>query len=290
MQPNTLGAVLMVVSMACFTLNDTLMKLTAGAVPLFQLLFLRGVLTCGLILASRGRLGALHFDIAARDWLLIGLRSLAEVLTAYFFLSALFNMPIANVTAILQVLPLMVTLASALFLREVIGWPRMMAIAVGFVGVLMIVKPGTDGFTIWSVYALVAVLCVTARDLITRAMSPSVPSMTVTLATAFGVMVAFGAASAFQPWAPVTVQSGVLIAGAAVFIMGGYFFSVQVMRVADVGATAPFRYSGLVWALIVGWIVFGDWPDALTLLGAGIVVATGMFTLYRERRAGGSSR
>ena len=117
MSPNMLGAVLMMASMACFTLNDTFMKLTAGAIPLFQLLFLRGALTTVFILALRDRLGRVHFNIAPRDWAWVGLRSLSEVLTAYCFLNALFNMPLANVTAILQVLPLSVTLASALILR-----------------------------------------------------------------------------------------------------------------------------------------------------------------------------
>ena len=284
MSPNTLGALLMMASMACFTLNDTFMKLTNGAIPLFQLLFLRGALTSGLILVTRGHLGALHFDIDRRDWTLIALRSAAEVATAYFFLNALFNMPLANLTAIFQALPLTVTLASALFLREPVGWPRLAAIAVGFVGVLLIVRPGTAGFNVWSIYALVAVLCVTARDLVTRRLSPGVPSMTVTLATAVSVMAAAGLASLGAPWAPVGWTEAGLIAGSAVFILGGYACSIQVMRVADVSATAPFRYTGLIWALALGWFIWGDWPATLTLVGAAIVVATGLFTLYRERR------
>ncbi len=284
MSSNTLGALLMMVSLACFTFSDTFMKLLAGVVPLFQLLFLRGLLTTALIIGLRGKLGTLHFNIARRDWWLIALRCLTEVLTAYFFLTALFHMPLANVSAILQALPLTVTLGAALFLREAVGWQRMAAIAVGLCGVMMIVQPGTDGFTIWSIYALIAVALVTARDLITRQLSPDVPSITVTLVTAAGVTIPFGIASIFQPWVPVGASEGLLILGAAVFVLGGYYFSVRVMRVADPSFTAPFRYSGLVWALIVGWLVFGDWPGPLTMSGAVIVVATGLFTLYRERR------
>ncbi|MBD3665973.1 DMT family transporter [Sulfitobacter aestuariivivens] len=287
MSPNMIGALLMIASMACFTLNDTFMKLTAGAIPLFQLLFLRGALTTSLIVALKGRLGQMHFDISRRDWVLIGLRAGAEVLTAYFFMTALFHMPLANVTAILQALPLTITLASALILREAVGWQRMAAIAIGFIGVLMIVKPGADGFTIWSIYALIAVVLVTTRDLITRRLSPSVPSMTVTLVTAVGGMVTYGLASLSTDWVAVTSVQMLLIAGSAIFILGGYFFSVQVMRVADVSFTAPFRYTGLVWALIIGWFVFDHWPGALTMAGAGVVVATGLFTLYRERKLAG---
>jgi S-adenosylmethionine uptake transporter len=284
MSPNLIGALLMVASMACFTFNDTLLKLIAGAVPLFQLIFLRSAITSVLILVTRGRLGPLHFSVTGRDWFYMGLRAGAEVITAYFFLSALIHMPLANVTAILQVVPLSVTLASALILREAVGWRRMVAVAIGFVGVLMIVKPGAEGFNIWSVYALIAVLGVTLRDLATRQLSPIVPSMTVTLVTAVAVTFAAGLASLSEPWAAIDLQTGGMIAASGVFILGGYFFSIQVMRVGDISFTAPFRYTGLVWALILGFVVFGDWPGYWTLAGAAIVVGTGLFTLYRETR------
>lgn len=284
MSPNLRGALFMMATMACFTFNDTLVKMTEGAVPLFQLIFLRGVLTSLLIVGARGRLGKMHFDITRRDWALIGLRSCAEVTATFLFLSALFNMPLGNATAILQALPLTVTLASAVVLGEAVGWRRMTAIAIGFVGVLLIVKPGAAGFTIWSLYAVGAVCCVTVRDLVTRELSPEVPSISVTLISAMTVMAGAGIVSAFQPWAPVTGADGLLIAGAAIFILGGYYFSIRVMRVGDVSFVAPFRYTGLVCALILGWLVFDEWPDNWTLLGAAIVVGTGAFTLYRERQ------
>ena len=285
MAPNLRGALLMMASMAAFTLNDSLLKLTDGALPLFQLLFLRGVLTTLLIFGLARSLGTIHFEISRRDWGLIVLRSLAEIGAAYFFLTALFSMPLANVTAILQVLPLTVTLGSALFFGEAVGWRRMLAIFIGFSGMLLIVRPGPDGFNIFALYALIAVVCVTVRDLSTRRLSSGVPSLTVTLTASLGITLFSGFASLGNEWMPVTLQQGALVAGASVFILGGYLFSVLVMRIGDVSFVAPFRYSGLIWALILGWFLFGDWPDALTLLGAAIVVATGLFTLYRERAA-----
>ena len=284
MSPNLTGALLMMASMACFTVNDSLLKATDGAVPLFQLIFLRGALTTLLIFGSAGRLGSMSLrGIGRADWKLIGLRCIGEIAAAYFFLSALFHMPLGNVTAILQALPLSITLVSALMFREAVGWRRMAAIGVGFVGVLLIVRPGTDGFNIWSIYALLAVLCVTLRDLSTRRLSPGVPSMTVTLVTAVAIMIASGLAALSAPWAPITPPLGMMILGSSVFVLGGYFFSVRVMRIGDVSFVAPFRYTGLIWALLLGWFVFGDWPSGLTLLGAGIIVGTGLFTLYRER-------
>lgn len=285
MSPNMVGAVVMMASMACFTLNDTLIKLTDGQIPLAQLVVMRGVMTLALILTFGRFLGAMHFNMSRRDWKWVGLRSASELATTYFFLNALLNMPLPNVTAILQVVPLCVTLASAVVFREQVGWRRMGAVGVGFIGVLLIVRPGTDGFTVWSVYALMAMLFVTIRDLITRQLSADVPSMTVTLITALTITTAACVAlvGGGSPLVEVDTGQVALLAGSAIFIMGGYYFSILVMRIADVSATAPFRYTGLIWALIIGWFVLGDWPAPLTLIGAGIVVGTGLFTLYRER-------
>ncbi|MEP1651963.1 MAG: DMT family transporter [Paracoccaceae bacterium] len=283
MTSNLAGALLMMASMACFTLNDALLKATNGDLPLFQLLFLRGIFAMFFIAVLAGGRRANFCSVAGRDWMLISLRSVSEIGAAYFFVTALLKMPLANVTAILQILPLTVTLGSALFFREAVGWRRMLAIGIGFCGMLMIVRPGTDGFNIWSIYALAAVACVTARDLVTRRMSPSVPSLLVTLSASAAVLIAFGAASLSIEWMPVSFELGSLVVASSVFIVGGYHFSVQVMRQGDVSFIAPFRYTGLIWALVLGWFVFGDWPSALTVLGAGIIVATGLFALYRER-------
>lgn len=284
MSANINGALLMIASMACFTFNDAFLKATNGELPLFQLLFLRGLLATAFIAALAHRNKAWRFDISIRDWSFICMRSVAEVAAAIFFVTALLNMPLANATAILQMLPLTITLGSALFLREAVGWRRFAAIAVGFLGMLLIVRPGADGFSIWSVFAVLAVFCVTVRDLSTRRISAQVPSLLVTFAASLSVLVASGLASLFTDWAPVTPQLGGMVFAASVFIIGGYFFSVQVMRAGDVSFIAPFRYTGLIWALLLGWLFFGDWPTPLTLLGAGLIVATGLFTFYRERQ------
>ena len=283
MSANQIGALFMMASMACFTLNDTFMKVTNGAIPLFQLLFLRGILTTLLIILLARWLNALHFNIARRDWGLIGLRSASEMATAYFFITALFNMPLANVTATLQALPLTVTLGGALLFREKVGWRRMSAILIGFIGMLLIVRPGAEGFNIYGIYALLAVLGVTIRDLVTRQLSADVPSMTVTLAASVTVMGFSGAASLTTPWVAISGMHALMVIGSSICIFGGYYFNVRVMRVGEISFIAPFRYTGLIWALVLGWLVFGDWPAPLTLLGAGIVVTTGLFTLYRER-------
>ncbi|MEQ6201865.1 DMT family transporter [Sulfitobacter sp. HNIBRBA2951] len=283
MSPNFTGALLMTASMASFVFNDTFLKLTGGVIPLFQLIFVRGILATVLIVFLARMLGALRFDLLRRDKIIIALRGLAEIATSYFFLNALFNMPLGNLNAIMQVVPLTVTLGTALIFREAVGWRRMLAILIGLFGVMLIIRPGAEGFNLWSLYALGAVFCVTLRDLVTRRLSPDVPGMTVTAGSTVALMVAAGLASTTENWVAISATNATYICGSAVVILFGYYFSIQAMRVGDVSFNAPFRYTGLIGAMIIGYLVFDEVPRSLTVLGAAIVVGTGIFTLYRER-------
>ncbi|HGG05281.1 MAG TPA: DMT family transporter [Aliiroseovarius sp.] len=281
---NMRGAGLMMVAMAAFTFNDTAMKTLAGEVPLFQAIFMRGMLTTLWLFLLGRAMGGLKFDLTRRDWGAIALRSVCEGAATFLFLTALFHSPIANVTAILQSLPLTVALAAALFLREPLGWRRIIAILVGLAGVLLIVRPGGDGFNIYSLYALAAVGFVTIRDLSVRRLSADVPSLTVAMVGAGSITLAAGLASAGAGWQAIELRSGAMIVLASLFILAGYLSSVMTMRQGEIGFIAPFRYTGILWALLLGWLVFGEWPDRLTLIGAAIVVAMGAFTLYREQQ------
>ncbi|NIZ14237.1 DMT family transporter [Phaeobacter sp. HF9A] len=286
LSPNQQGALLMLGSMACFTCNDTLVKLVGETVPLWQMVTVRGALASLLLLGLAQKLGALRFRFGRRDWALVLARCGAEMGATYFFLSALLQLPLANVTAVLQMLPLTVTLAAALFLKERVGWRRSLAILLGFGGMLLIVRPGSADFGAATFYALLSVVLLTLRDLLTRQMSAAVPSLTVTFLAAFSVML-FGVglgASAGEGWQPIGLREYALLGATSVLILLAYLFAVMTIRVGEVSAVAPLRYTGLVWALVLGWLIFGEWPSALTLLGAGIVVAAGMFTLLRERQ------
>ncbi|MEP4196471.1 MAG: DMT family transporter [Aliishimia sp.] len=283
MNPNISGALFMMASMFSFTVNDAFIKMTNGAIPLCQLLLFRGALATVLFFGLAVALRGLRFDLGRKAWGLVLMRCGAEVGAAYFFLTALLHLPLANVSAVLQALPLAVTLGAFLVFKEPVGWRRAGAIIVGFFGMLLIVRPGADGFSIWSIYALIAVCFVTARDLITRKLPKDAPSLTVALSTSAAVTVFFGVASLSEPWVALTPNLTWLICGSAFFILGGYFFSIQTMRVGEVSFVAPFRYTSLIWALLLGFFVFGDWPETLTFVGAGIIVSAGLFTFYRER-------
>ena len=199
------------------------------------------------------------------------------------FLVALMHMPLANLSAIMQSLPLAVALGAAVAFGDPLGWRRMTAIGIGFVGVLIIIRPGTEGFDVWSVMALGSVLAVVVRDLAARSLSRGIPSLTVAVWASISVTVMGVPVALVEGWEPVTLVEALWLGVAAVNLIVGYQTVVMVMRVGDIGFVAPFRYMSLIWALILGWMIFGSFPDRLTLVGSGIVVATGLFTIWRER-------
>jgi drug/metabolite transporter (DMT)-like permease len=283
MSDNMRGAALMTGAMTAFTFNDAFMKSLGDAIPLFQAIVIRGIGATLFLIVLTMYVGQLRLDASRRDWTLMLIRALAEMAGTYFFLTALFHMPFANLAAIMQSLPLTVTLVGALFLGEAVGWRRLAAILVGFVGVLLIVKPGPDSFTIDAAYGLATVGCVTIRDIVSRMISPATPSLLVATVSALGVTLFAAVGSVFVEWQPFTGHVAFHLGGAMLFLIFGYLFSVAAVRIGDLGFVAPFRYTGLVVALVVGVVVFNTFPDPLTLLGAGVVVATGLFTLYRER-------
>ena len=179
--------------------------------------------------------------------------------------------------------PLMVAALSVPFLGERVGWRRWLAIAIGLAGVLIIIRPGMEGFSVYSIWALVAVGCVTIREIATRKLSADLPSLPVALATAIAIG---GLGAVMLPaveWAPVSASALSLICGASLAIIGGYLFSVMTIRIGDIGFVAPFRYTAMVWALILGLLLFGEFPDTPTITGTVIIILTGLYSLHRER-------
>lgn len=281
---NTRAALFMLIGSSAFAVNDTFLKLLGSELTAFQILAMRGAVVTALfgVLVWRSRITFAQLNSSDRRFLL--LRSGAEAMAAYFFFNALFNMPLANVTAILQVVPLSVALAAWLILREPLGWRRLSAILIGFCGVLIIVRPGGADFGAPSVFALLTVVMVTIRDLSTRVMTKTVPSSLVACTTSLGVTL-FGMAGAMtETWVlPSQIAFGWL-AGTVVFSFIGYYLIVLAMRTGELTFVAPFRYAGLLAALVLGWFVLDEWPDPLTFVGGGIVVLTGIYALYRERQ------
>jgi drug/metabolite transporter (DMT)-like permease len=278
------GAVFMMLAMVFFTINDTCMKALSSELPLFQSIALRGVGTTVALLALMAALRQRISVPLPRDRWLILVRTAGEAAGAFTFIGALYHLPISDTTAILQATPLAVTLAGALFLGEPVGWRRLSAILVGFFGVMLIVQPGGDSFSPYTLLPLACVIAVVIRDLATRRLSAEVPSLVVATAAGVGVTLAAGLLSLAEDWAPVDGRALLLLSGAVVFVLLGYVTSIQTMRVGEIAFIAPFRYTGLVVAIVVGFLVFGEVPDGWMLTGSLLVVGTGLFTFWRERR------
>ncbi len=245
---------------------------------------MRGAITTILVYAVARRLGALdHLRTILQPLILC--RISFETIAAVAFLSALGQIPLANTSAILQSLPLAVTLGAALVYREPVGWRRWAAIGFGFIGVLVIIKPGPEGFTLASLYVVLSVVTAAGRDLVTRKIDPRVSSLTVTLFTAASISVAgLCLVPAFGGWRPLSLDAFATLALASTFLFVGYQAIIMAMRLGEISFIAPFRYTSLLWAVILGMVFFGERPDLSMAVGATIVIGSGLYTFYREKK------
>ena len=282
MSENFRGAIIMMVCMSAFVLNDAFVRLAGDSLPLAQILFIRGLITTVVLLAIAIYGGLFSSTVSKKDKWCIFFRSLAEALTTYFLLTAVLNMPFANVTAILQILPMTVTLAAAFVFKEKVGITRITLILIGFFGVLLIINPLVDGFNLYAIYALVAVFLITIRDLITRKISSTVPTLLPTVSASFGVLLFSVILLINTPLQPLNTQNTLFILSAAFFIIFGYYTAVLVMRGGEISFISPFRYSAILFALILGLIFFDEKPDKTAFLGIVIVMLAGIFLMSRN--------
>ena len=282
MSANFRGALIMMVCMSAFVLNDAFVRLAGNSLPLAQILFIRGLITTIVLLTFAIYGGVFSSKVSKKDKWRIFFRSIAEALTSYFFLTAVMNMPFANVTAILQILPMTVTLAAAFVFKEKVGIIRITLILAGFLGVVLIINPSTDGFNLYAIYALIAVFLITTRDLITRKISSSVPTLLPTVSASFGVLIFSVFLLINTPFQPLNTQNSLFILLAAFFIIFGYYTAVLVMRSGEISFISPFRYSAILFALILGLIFFDEKPEKTAFFGIVIVMVAGIFLMLRN--------
>ncbi|MFZ1816174.1 MAG: DMT family transporter [Rhizobiaceae bacterium] len=281
---NFRGAAYMTASMLAFSINDLIMKFIGGSLNLGQAVMIRGLFASMVIFALAWKLGQMRPLSHALKPLLF-MRACGEAMATFLFIKALFHMPMANLSAIMQSLPLALTLSAAFFFGEHVGWRRYTAIFFGILGVLMIVRPGLTGFNVYSVYVLGAVAGCVIRDLATRRLSGDVPSLFITLVTALFVTIMGAGVAFFEDWRPVEWHHLLFLGSTSLFLMYGYFSTVAAVRIGDIGFVSPFRYSILIFAIAGAWLFFSEIPDTMTLAGSLVVVATGIYTLYREHVA-----
>lgn len=282
---NIRGAILMVLSMAGFAVEDMFIKLLADAISVGQILTMLGIggsLAFGAIVLAKGE------ALFSRDMLSapIFLRGIGDLVGALAFVSAIVLTPISSASAILQATPLAVTLGAALFLGEPVGWRRWSAIFVGLIGVLLIIRPGLESFEVLSLLALLAVFALALRDLATRRTPANISTMQLSF-LGFVVIIPAGILLMVFTGSSVVSLNGTewtYITAALGIGLFAYYGIVAAMRIGDVGFVTPFRYVRLVIALIIGVAVFDESPDTLTLIGAAIIVASGIYTILRERK------
>ena len=290
MSENFRGAVLMMICMAAFVLNDAFVRLAGDSLPLAQILFYRGLLTTITLVLVALYTGVFKLKVPRQDKWLIFFRSVTEALTAYFLLTAVMNMPFANVTAILQILPMTVTLAAAIFFKEKVGLFRILLIFLGFFGVILIINPAKDGFNMYAGYALISVFLITTRDLLSRKLSVDVSTLIPTVSASFGVLlfsIILTINTAFQP---LNLENSFFIGSAAFFIIFGYYTAVLVMRAGEISFISPFRYTAVLFALILGFIFFNERPDKTALLGMIIVMFSGIVLMIRNNSVNKASQ
>lgn len=272
----------MLASMAGFVVNDTFVKLASAEMAAPQIMALRGAMATLLLFALARWRGAFR-PVRTIMRPIVLLRTAADIGATLSYITALGHLPIANTTAIFQALPLTVTVGAAVFLKEPVGWRRWTATGIGFLGVMIIVRPGLEGFTAFSLYVLASVVFAALRDLATRRMPRDIPSLYISMTTALAVTLTGGLLAPFYAWAPVEARHVAYLAFAAIAIGIGYICIVEAMRVGEMGFVAPFRYSILIYALLIGLLVFGETPDGFVIAGSLVIVASGAYTLYRER-------
>ena len=271
----------MVAAMACFILNDTCVKTIGTSLPLGEIISIRGVLSVlviAVICVQQGVLGSLPSLFMPN----VMARSLLDVAGTFMFLTALVHMPIANLTAILQSVPLAVVLVSVIFLKEKVGLRRTAAILAGFIGVLLIVKPSPSTFTIYELLALGIVFILAFRDLITKRIPAHIPTFIIALANACFVALGGIVFGLYQGFQKVELWQFGLLCAAAILLASGYMFMVATLRLGDLSATAPFRYSNVLFAIILGMVVFSEYPDAVSYAGMALVIGAGIYAAHRE--------
>ncbi len=283
MTANQRGIALMVLSMAGFSVEDAFIKAAARIVPIGQVVLLTG-LALALVFALLCRLrGHAILSRAAFSRPLLT-RSAGELAGTLGVVMALATVPLSAFSAILMATPLVVTALAGLILGEPVGWRRWAAVLTGFAGVMLVLAPGAIDFDPHLLWCVLAVFGLAVRDLVTRLTPVQVPTFVVaTWGNATVALLGAGIIAAQGRLAPVPALTGSQIAGAVTIGTFAYWAIVEAMRAGEVSVVAPFRYSRIVFGLALGVLIFGERLGAQALAGTALIIAAGLYALYRER-------
>ncbi len=280
--PARRAIVLMVGASACFATNDALVKFVSQSLPSGQVILLRSLIAAALILLVARHTGATRQLGLARGPRVLW-RSVADAFGTSMYLLSLFHLPLANATAINLAAPVFMTVLAVLLLGERASAARWSAVGLGFAGVLAVVQPTGDGFNAWALLCVTGTLLHAVRDLLTRRIDPAVPSLVIALSSAVALGLFGGAMLLWQGWRPVAWWHLALLAAAASLLTSAYLLLIGSLRLAEISLTAPFRYSSLLFAVLLGYGVWGHVPNAWAWAGIALLVGSGLYMVYSER-------
>jgi drug/metabolite transporter (DMT)-like permease len=289
MTDNLRGIAAILASASGFVINDAIVKLVTEELPTGEIIVVRGLmatLLIGVVAWWRGAMRPVRVLLQTP----IMIRIVAAALASLFIVAALRYIPLATSTAILQVTPLAVTAGSALLLGAAVGWRRWTASLVGLAGVLLIIRPGAEGINAHVWIALAALLFTSIRDLTTRFIDPSIPSLYVAFASSVLIMLGGLPLLLMETWVMPSPRALILLALASIAVFFAYYLGIVAMRIGEIAVVAPFRYSVILLALLLGYLIWGFVPDTISLAGIAIVIGSGLYLLRRERAVLASKR
>jgi drug/metabolite transporter (DMT)-like permease len=285
---NPRGIALMIAAMMLFVSNDALMKLASQSVAPAQAIFVRGILVTGLLLALAAGQGQLAHWRKLTHRHVLG-RAVLECFGSYGYLFALAHLPLAIALAINMSVPLMILPLAVILLAEKVGWRRWSALLVGFCGVLLIIKPGPEGINWWAVLALVATGAHALRDVVTRRIPVAIPSVLVTAASATLLTIGTGLLVLYQGWQPMAGTTLLSLVAASLMVTAAMYLLVISTRIGEASVIAGFRYTTMVWGIVLGYVLWGYLPDTAAWGGISLIVGAGLYAAHRERLRRGAS-
>jgi drug/metabolite transporter (DMT)-like permease len=278
---NRRGMIFMIMAMALFAANDAGTKYAAATLPVSEVMVLRGAFATVFLIAVLVWRGEIKDTPKMFDWQ-VSLRGCAEAVTGVLLISALALIPLGNVISIIQLVPFLMTIIAAMMLGESVGIRRWIAVAAGFVGVLLVVKPASSAFDAASLFALAATFTILLRDMLARSIGSRVPAFVVALASIVAGIAIGAIGSFFQEWRTPDAATFFSLFLSGIFLVLAQFFIVLAYRGTELSAVAPFRYSIVAFAVVYGFIVFREVPDTLSLAGMAILTVAGVYMLHRE--------
>ena len=282
MSANLKSIMLMIIAMGCLTLTDMLIKIASQTLPIGQVMVTYGagaLVVFWALLRIKGE----TIRLSPLTNLAVIWRNIGDLIAMNSMFLALVYVPLSTIGAVIQAVPLMVTAAAALFLREQVGLRRVSAILIGFLGTLLIIQPGANTFHITVSLVIIAALGMALRDIATKMVRESFSTLLLSFYSCFlfifsGIFILFVTGDPrFPDWGIVAILAAMIIAGCL-----GFYFMTEAVRLGDMSVVIPFRYTRLLFSMAAGILILGEQVNTMMLIGSALTILSGLYILHRE--------